>query len=373
MDEEGGYHVFGQNFLSQITGNFFWETFVPYVFPSEVFCLTIPKIFIANSSWFQKISVMGGNEWTRRAASQISVKFDFASFYRKISFGTLRCLREILAAKCFYGCQGGVPRFSVDFFCLTLPLTLFSISSVSQNISGSEEFVWMRDRDIPFFCRKIFESQYRRTSLGIFVVSETFWYGKNYMDKPLGDANFRHFCFCLILSKRFLGISPSIEKVSGSEGFFGCEGDITFLQRIVFVSHYQELSMGTLHFWRKNSCIENFLWLCLWYHLFLRTLVCLTLPKKIEWEQFGVAETLRWRKKTLDERGGYHVFPSKCFCPTLPENFFGNSLVFHNISGSEKFVWMRERDITLFRQKKIWITVPEKFNWKFRGFRNFLV
>ena len=102
----------GKTFLSHITGNFFWETFVPYVFPSKVFCLTIPKILIGNSSCFQKISVMGGNEWTRRAASQISVKFDFASFYRKISFGTLRCLREILAAKNFLW----MPRGDTTFF-----------------------------------------------------------------------------------------------------------------------------------------------------------------------------------------------------------------------------------------------------------------
>ena len=138
MDEEGGYHVFGQNFLSHITGNFFWETFVPYVFPSKVFCLTIPKILIGNSSCFQKISVMGGIEWTRRAASQISVKFDFASFYRKISFGTLRCLREILAAKSFYGCQGVIPRFSVDIFLSHITANFF------WHFFGVSKYFWQR-------------------------------------------------------------------------------------------------------------------------------------------------------------------------------------------------------------------------------------
>ena len=225
----------------------------------------------------------------------------------------------------------------------------------------------------PVFLPKNFWITVSENLIGNFCGFRNFLVWEELYGQAVGWRKFPSFLFLSHIIEKVPWDLSVNWKIFWQRRFFGCEGDITFLQRNFFVSHYQELSMGTLHFWRKNSCIENFLWLCLWYHLFLRTLVCLTLPKKIEWEQFGVAEKLRWRKKTLDERGGYHVFPSKCFCPTLPETFFGNSLVFHNISGSEKFVWMRERDITLFRQKKFWITVPEKFNWKFRGFRNFLV
>ena len=43
-------------------------------------------------------------------------------------------------------------------------------------------------------------------------------------------------------------------------------------------------------------------------------------------------------KKIMDKSGGYHDFPSKLFCLSLPNSFAGEHFcaVFQKVSGSEK-------------------------------------
>ena len=52
----------------------------------------------------------------------------------------------------------------------------------------------------------------------------------------------------------------------------------------------------------------------------------------------------------MDERGGYHVFPSKSFCDTVLKNFIRNLPVFRKGSGSEETFMDKTRHITFHRR-----------------------
>ena len=136
--------------------------------------------------------------------------------------GTLRYFRKILAAKIFFGCEGGYRVFlSVSFcltvpkknrgnrsmfqkfsgvenfirmrqgsiaffcqsFCLTLPKILLGNSPVFQNISGCGKFDWMREGEMKFFRRKFLNPSTRNFYWELFVVSEKFCNGKKLLDK----------------------------------------------------------------------------------------------------------------------------------------------------------------------------------------------
>ena len=86
--------------------------------------------------------------------------------------------------------------------------------------------------------------------------------------------------------------------------------DITFFRRNLFVSHYRKISLRTLSCFRKILTVKT----------------C-----------YGC-------------EGGHHALPSKTSCLRLPKTFIGNILVLQKRSGCEKFVWMREGDMTFSRQ-----------------------
>ena len=53
-----------------------------HVFPWKKFSITVPESFIGNASWFEKVSGIWRNKWTKRGVSQISIKI-LVSYYRK--------------------------------------------------------------------------------------------------------------------------------------------------------------------------------------------------------------------------------------------------------------------------------------------------
>ena len=73
------------------------------------------------------------------------------------------------------------------------------------------------------------------------------------------------------------------------------------------------------------------------YHGFPSNLFCLTVPKNLVGEPFGVSENF-WYRKILCFRGICHDFPSKIFCLTVPKYFVEEPFgaVFQKFSGSEK-------------------------------------
>ena len=68
-------------------------------------------------------------------------------------------------------------------------------------------------------------------------------------------------------------------------------------------------------------------------------------------------------KGFMDGRGGYHVFPSKIFCLTVPKNFRrGTLLYFRKFLVSKNFMHNRGGGgITIFRRNFFCLTVPKNF------------
>ena len=60
------------------------------------------------------------------------------------------------------------------------------------------------------------------------------------------------------------------------------------------------------------------------------------------------------------QKRGYHVFPLKLFCPTVPKNFVGQSFGVSLISSIKK-VWIREGEYQDFPSEIFCLTVPKNF------------
>ena len=96
------------------------------------------------------------------------------------------------------------------------------------------------------------------------------------------------------------------------------------------------------------------------YHDFPLKNFCLTVPKNLVEELFCFRKSLVSKNVSDKRRGGYRDFPSKLFCLTLPKNFVGKPL-----GVSENF-WYRK--IFCFRglchdflSKFFWSHSTEKF------------
>ena len=86
------------------------------------------------------------------------------------------------------------------------------------------------------------------------------------------------------------------------------------------------------------------------YHDFPLKNFCLTVPKNFVEETFCVSENF-WYQKMLGKReGGYHDFLSKLFCLTVPKNFVREPFSVSLIAGIEKF-YASEGYVTIFRRK----------------------
>ena len=102
--------------------------------------------------------------------------------------------------------------------------------------------------------------------------------------------------FCLTVPKNFVGEPFKVSLISGIEKFYALEGYVTVFCRFLFVSQCRKTSWACLQCFRKFGVSKNFM--------------------------------LNW---------GYHKFPSKFFCLTVPKNFVGIPPTFQKIWGIEKF------------------------------------
>ena len=87
-----------------------------------------------------------------------------------------------------------------------------------------------------------------------------------------------------------------LRKFLVSKSFMDEKGGITFFRRKVLVSQCRKISWASLQCFRKFGVSKNFM-----------------------------------------HTRGYHVFPSKIFCLTVPKNFVGIRSMFQKIWGIEKF------------------------------------
>ena len=103
------------------------------VLPSDFVCLTVPKKFVGTLQCFRNFLV-----------SKNFYGF-FVSHYRKLGFETLRCFRNLPAAKKTGWMEetGGYHVSLLKIFRLTVPKVLNGNSSLFQKKSYSENFIWM--------------------------------------------------------------------------------------------------------------------------------------------------------------------------------------------------------------------------------------
>ena len=145
--------------------------------------------------------------------------------------------------------------------------------------------------------------------------------------------------FCLTLPKYFIGEHFGVSENSFNRKF-PCigGGGITVLSNF-FVSQDQneKLCKGTLRFSRKFLVSKKILWI-------RRGISCFSfeilMSHSAEKFRKGILLFLRKflvSKSFMDEKGGgYHVFPSKIFCLTVPKNSAGESFSASLISSIEK-------------------------------------
>ena len=159
------------------------------------------------------------------------------SYYRNFSLRTLRCFNNFLAAAKFYGCEGGHNVFPSKFYCRRLPKTFIGNNSVLQKRPGCEKLVWIREGGIIFFRRKVFVLQYLKILLG------TLWFFRNFLvwKEIYGQdgviASFRHF-WCLILLKNFFGNSSVFQqKFLVARILHGSERGISPFSVEIFLHH----------------------------------------------------------------------------------------------------------------------------------------
>ena len=113
-----------------------------------------------------------------------------------------------------------------------------------------------------------------------FCVSENFWYRKKFMDKR-GSSRFSVESFVSHSAENFRkGILPFLRKFLVSKSFMDEKGGITFFRWKFLVSQCRKFKWASLQCFRKFGVSKNFM-----------------------------------------HNRGYHKFPSKIFCLTVPKNF----------------------------------------------------
>ena len=106
--------------------------------------------------------------------------------------------------------------------------------------------------------------------------------------------------FCLTILSIFVGENSVFEKISGIQKFYGKKvdgGSIINSRQKIFVSQYRKTSLGKTSMFQKVSGIEN----------------------------------LRDKRK-----GGYHTFPLKIRCLTMPQKSRRGTLVLQKNFSIEK-------------------------------------
>ena len=227
----------------------------------------------------------------------------------------------------------------------------------------------MTQGDITFFRRKFFVSQFRIFSLGTLHSFRKLLAAKTKFGCELHITFLQQMFFCLKLPKNFIAISSLFQKnFLSSKTFHGMAGksvfcQTIFLSRVIEKTQWEQIGVPKNFWWRK------FLWMREWDITFFFRYVFVWLYRKLS------LETLRCFKKTLagikicmDEGVGYHVFPSKTFCLTLPKNFTGNSSSLREDSDSDDVLWMGGH-VKFFR-RSFFVSHYRKFSLEsLRGFR----
>ena len=239
-------------------------------------CLTVPKNFV-----WQPLSVSEEINFRKKLTDNKGIslfsvdKFLFHSA-KKTRAETVRCFRKYLVLQMFFDKRrGGCITIFCQSRCLTVPKIFVGKPSFVSETFGYRKVLWIREEGgVSHFFVKIFDSQYRKMSLGNPSVFRKTRVSKIYMDKRRGDC-ITIFCrsLCLRVPKFFVGQTFCVSEKIG---------------------------------YRKKLRIIRGI------HYYLLIFFCSTVPKKFVRKHFGVSESFWLRNFFLIwEEGVCHDFFAK--------------------------------------------------------------
>ena len=109
----------------------------------------------------------------------------------------------------------------------------------------------MREGDMEFIRRKIFESQYRKVLLGTVRGLRKFPVGEENNRQDGGNSNFRKTVFVSYYRKVHWELFDVSEIFWQRKLLKNARRDTAFFRRAIFVSQYREISLGTLRCFKK--------------------------------------------------------------------------------------------------------------------------
>ena len=237
---------FSKNFWQQ---NLFMDDTRGYhVLPSQVFCITVSKIFIGNSPLFQKTSGSENKLWMW-GGYHVSPTKVFLSHITKKFHCEIFITSEELSFIENFSWNGWVNQFFVkQFFCLAFSKKLKGNSSVFQKNSGGENFYRWEKGISRFFVDTFLSHILENFHWKLFRVSKKFWQRWKFVLMREWDITFfLAIRFRLTLSKTFLGNSSVFQKNSGSDkNLYGWGSGISRFSVENFLSYITEKLHGEL-------------------------------------------------------------------------------------------------------------------------------
>ena len=196
-------------------------------FPSKVFCLTLPKIFVGEPF---SVSLISGIEKDCASEGYVTI-FDFLSkvFCLTVPKNFVEepfcaVFQKISGSEKVYMRGGEYQDFPSKVFCLTVP-KIFEWESFSVALISGTEKVWRRGGGISSFCVENFLSHsaenFRR---GILYCCINFGYRKRLEKRGGGYQVFTSKLFCLTMPKISVGESFAIALISAIEKVWIREG-----------------------------------------------------------------------------------------------------------------------------------------------------
>ena len=188
------------------------------------------------------------------------------------------------------------------------------------------------------FCRNFFHlTGPKKLRQGTILCFRKFLVGKNILWIRGGYHDFLSKFSCLVVPKNFVGEPFSVSLISGIERFYASESYVTIFCRNFFVSQCRKISYrnpSDLCF-RKCPVAKKFMDKRGGGIKIFRRKFLVSQCRKIWWASLQCFGKFGVSKKFM-HNGGYHNFPSKIFCLTVPKNFVKEPFSVSLISGIKK-------------------------------------
>ena len=213
------------------------------------------------------------------------------SEFWKLSSGTLRCSRKFLATKIFRDERGEI-TFSHRFFFAShyRKLSLGTLQSFKKILAAKNLCGWKKGIS-RFFVEEIFNHSNGKFPWKLFVVSETFWYGKKKLKKPGGNANFRETFLVSFYRESALGTLRCSRIIQVAKTFYGCEEWYHVLPRKKFSITVTESFIGNYSWFQKLSGMGRKSWTRRGVmRISVKHFLSPFTEDVVHWEHFGVSQ-----------------------------------------------------------------------------------